>query len=74
MRVTKLNLTESLREKNVLDSKPDILVLKALCDNRPMQYTSILRLKKITIFRRKIVMFHIFAQNIDFGYLFKPPR
>ena len=44
-------------------------------ENTPMQYTAIFRDVKMTIFRYFFFYyFHIFAQNIDCGYMLEPPQ
>ena len=43
-------------------------------ENTPMQYTEIFSAVKIENFIRKILIFFIFAQNIDCGYTLEPPH
>ena len=43
-------------------------------ENLPMQSQRIFSALKIENFTIKIVIFNIFAQNIDCGYTLEPPR
>ena len=40
----------------------------------PMQYAKIFKLVKMKIFSRNCLIFSIFAQNIDCGYMLEPPH
>ena len=54
---------------------PGCIYLLQHYENMPMQYTEIFKVVKNEKFQQKMfVIFLIFAQNIDCGYMLEPPQ